>query len=119
MMLGFMGDDPETTVAALRTWQQVRTHAHGAPAHLLTAHATPSQALGLIQPPLCVVDDSGEGACSAPGLPDTVALGELPSSSLGAPAYLKFNSMSGLNMLKPHEGPHRGALDSKRGARSQ
>ena len=89
VMLGLMGDDPHETVAALRSWQQ---------------------ALGLIQPPLCVLDESGGGACSLPGLPDAVALGELPDSSLGAPAYLKFNSMSGFNLLKKHEGPHRGVI---------
>jgi len=89
VMLGLMGDDPQETVAALRSWQQ---------------------ALGLIQPPLCVLDESGGGACSLPGLPDAVALGELPDSSLGEPAYLKFNSMSGFNLLKKHEGPHRGVI---------
>jgi len=89
VMLGFMGDDPHETVASMRSWQQ---------------------ALGLTQPPLCVLDESGGGACSVPGLPDAVALGELSDTSLGAPAYLKFNSMSGFNMLKTHEGPHRGVI---------
>lgn len=83
VMLGVMGDDPMQAVGALRSWQE----------HL-----------GLPQPPLRVLDESGT-ALSDALLPDDTA-----TSESGGPAYLKFNSQSNFNMLKEHEGPFRGVI---------
>lgn len=93
VMLGFMGDDASQTVHALRSWQSE---------------------LGLSKPPLRVL--AGEDQLSPP-LPDSVATG--PSAlrindtvvfGSTTPAFLKFNSRSDFNMLKPHQGPFRGVI---------
>lgn len=83
IMLGIMGDCPEQAVDALRSWQRQ---------------------LGLPQPALRMLDSTGD-SMSAP-MCDAAAIGE----SASAPAYLKFNSMSGSNLLKSHEGPFRGVI---------
>lgn len=85
IMLGIMGDDSEEAVGALRSWQT---------------------ALDLPQAPLRVLDEAGEGLLDA-AASDPAAIAGMPRS---APAYLKFNSASQLNMLKLHEGPFRGVI---------
>lgn len=83
IMLGIMGDHPAEAVDALRAWQQE---------------------LSLPQPPLRMLDSSGEG------LTDPMCDESAIDTSIAAPTYLKFNSMSEFNMLKPHEGPFRGVI---------
>ena len=83
IMLGVMGDHPEQAVDALRQWQQQ---------------------LGLPQPQICMLD--GAGDCLSAPMCDTTA----KRSAIAGPAFLKFNSGTERNMLKPHDGPFRGVI---------
>jgi len=113
LMLGVMGSDATEAVRSLRAWQE---------------------ALGLEQTPLRMpVHDAEEGTLSLSSpLLDTAArvavesggggggggaLGGLGSAGAGGATasgplatYLKFNSRSGLSLLKPHDGPFRGVI---------